>query len=146
MRKYLYFFGSILAITIWNILFRDYLYAKSLDIILDIQNSGRTSWVNTYFRSFKLIGDAKFVYIVLVLIYIFGSRALAFHYTLIISHAMFFLVFMKMLIHYPRPYQYHPDIIPVSCSGQFGCPSATSIRIATMIMSLYLDFVHEKRR
>ena len=136
----------MLLITIWNIIFRDYLFNKSLEIILSIQNSGRNTWTNAYFRSFKFIGDTEFVYEVLILTYIFGSRALAFHYSLIISMCMFYLVFMKMLIHYPRPYMYHPDIIPTSCSGQFGCPSATSIRIATMITSLYLDYVHEKRR
>eukprot|EP00347_Sterkiella_histriomuscorum_P023975 403332739 len=58
---------------------------------------------------------------------------------------MFFLCFMKMVVRYPRPYQYHDDIIPTSCSGQWGCPSATSIRVGTIVMSVYLDFCYEVR-
>jgi len=96
----------------------------------------------TFFQTVKKLGSSYFIYGVLLLIYIFKERALAFHYTLIISAMMFFLCYMKMLIRYPRPYQYSAEIIPTSCSGQYGCPSATSIRVATMITSLFLDFVH----
>src|SRR5436309_2102958 len=80
VRKHLYFIGAVLAITIWNIIFRDYLFNKSLEMILDIQNGGRDPWTFSFFRCFKLIGDAKFVYMVLIFVYIFGSKALAYHY------------------------------------------------------------------
>jgi membrane-associated phospholipid phosphatase len=93
----------------------------------------------------KKLGSSYFIYGVLILIYVFKEKALAFHYTLIISAMMFFLCYLKMIIRFPRPYQYSEAIIPTSCSGQYGCPSATSIRVATMIASLFLDFVHTKR-
>lgn len=57
-----------------------------------------------YFQNIKKLGSAWFIYGVLLLIYVFKERALAFHYTLIISMMMFFLCFMKMIIRFPRPY------------------------------------------
>lgn len=94
----------------------------------------------------KELGSLHFIYGTLLVIYAFQEKALAFHYTLVISAMMFFLCYMKMLIRFPRPYQYSAEIIPTSCSGQYGCPSGTSIRVATLIASLFLDFVHAKRR
>ena len=98
---------------------RDYmgLYELSIKIILDLQERGRDpvwTWIFTYITK---IGDSYTLYGILVLIYVFCSRALAFHYTLIISTMMFFLCFMKMVVRYPRPYQFNDDIIPTSCSG-----------------------------
>jgi len=86
------------------------------------------------------------VYGTLILIFVFCSRALAVHYAFIISTMMFFLCFMKMIIRYPRPYQYHDEIQPTSCSPQWGCPSATSIRVSTMVFSVFLDFCYDKRQ
>ena len=99
-----------------------------------------------FFQLIKNIGSPYFVYGSLGVIYVFCSRALAFHYTLIISTMMFYLVWLKMIFRYPRPYQMSPDVIPTSCSGQFGCPSATSIRVATIVLSLFLDFVQERKK
>lgn len=67
------------------------------------------------------------------------------HYALLISTMMFFMTLMKMLIQLPRPYQFSPDIIPITCSAQFGDPSGTTLRSTTMLVSLFLDFVHDKR-
>jgi hypothetical protein len=106
---------------------------------------GRDPYSYAFFSTVKDIGSSYVVYGSLVLIYIFNSRALAFHYTLIISAMMFFLCFMKMIVAYPRPYQVHPDVLPTTCSGQFGCPSATAIRVVTIVTSLFLDFFHSKR-
>lgn len=142
IKEYLIFFGSILFIAILNSILRPYLYQLSLDLIMEIQTAGRDPYVFAFFNTVKKLGSSYFIYGVLVLIYIFKERALAFHYTLIISFMMFFLCFMKMLIRYPRPYQYMAEIIPTSCSGQYGCPSATSIRVSTMMISLFLDFVY----
>ena len=142
LRDYLLFFGSIVLISIMNSIFRPYLYQLSLDIIMHFQTIGRDPYVFAFFNTIKKLGSSYFIYGVLLLIYIFKERALAFHYTLIISFMMFFLCFMKMLIRFPRPYQYMNEIIPTSCSGQYGCPSATSIRVSTLMISLFLDFVH----
>jgi len=77
---------------------------------------------------------------------VFKEKALSFHYTLVISFMLTFLVSMKMIIRFPRPYQYSPEVMPITCSGQYGCPSATTIRVTTLLTSLFFDFVHEKRR
>ena len=114
----------------------------SLDWIRRIQSEGRDPLVYTYFETVKDLGSSYFIYGTLLFIYVFKERALAFHYTLVISFMMFFLCFMKMIVRYPRPYQMYADILPTSCSGQYGCPSATTIRVTTMIASLFLDFVH----
>jgi len=76
-----------------------------------------------------------------MIIYVFKERALAFHYTLVISLMMFFLLQLKLMVRFPRPYQYSAEIFPTTCSGQYGCPSATTIRVTTMLTSLFLDFV-----
>jgi hypothetical protein len=104
IRDYLLFLGSVILITLINIIFRPYLYQKSLEIILDIQKSGRSEGLVGYYKVVEQFGTTNFVYFVLFCVYIFCSRALAFHYTLIISIMMFFLVFMKMIIRFPRPY------------------------------------------
>jgi membrane-associated phospholipid phosphatase len=93
----------------------------------------------------KELGSTHFIYGVLIYIYVFKEKALAFHYTLIISAMMFFLCLMKMIIRYPRPYQYSAEIIPTSCSGQWGCPSGTTIRSTSLLVSLFFDLVHERR-
>lgn len=36
IKEYLLFFGSILAVTLLNMVFRDYLYKLSLDLILHV--------------------------------------------------------------------------------------------------------------
>lgn len=144
-KEYGVFIGSVIAITIINFIIRDYLYQLSIDIILSLQENGRDPYQYWFFNNIRKLGDSHTLYGILLLIYVFCSRALAFQYTLVISTMMFFLCFMKMIIQYPRPYQYHADIIPTSCSGQWGCPSATSIRVGTICMSVFLDFVYEKR-
>ena len=93
-----------------------------------------------------MVGSTYFVYGTLIFIYIFCSKALAVHYTFVISTFFWFLVEMKMFIRFPRPYQGHDDVLPTECTAQYGCPSATAIRVSTIIFSLYLDFIHEKRR
>ena len=140
------FLVSILAITILNLIFRDYLYQMSLDLIMSLQTQGRDPYLLAFFQTVKKVGSSYFIYGALILIYVFKERALAFHYTLIISSMMFFLCYLKMIIRYPRPYQYSDAIIPTSCSGQYGCPSATSIRVSTIMISLFLDFFHSRRR
>lgn len=116
-RDYLMFSLAVSVITILNYIFRVPLYNKSLEVILNIQNSGRGQAATTFFKVVEQFGNTSFVYLTLFTVYIFCSRALAYHYTLVISTMMFFLVFMKMIIRYPRPYQVHPDIIPMECSG-----------------------------
>jgi len=101
--------------------------------------------VLVFFNTIRKLGSTWFIYGTLLLIYVFKEKALAFHYTLVISFMMFFLVTMKMIIRFPRPYQYSAEVMPITCSGQYGCPSATSIRVTTLLASLFFDFVHEKR-
>lgn len=104
IKEYLIFITGILVATIINSIVRDWLYKMSLDLIMQIQTQGRDPFLLAYFETIKKIGSNYFIYGVLVLIYVFKERALAFHYTLIISAMMFFLCYMKMIIRYPRPY------------------------------------------
>ena len=116
----------------------------SLDYIITLQTEGRSPFAMTYYNLVKRFGSSEFIYGTLLLIYVFKERALALHYTLIISAMMFFLSFLKMVIRFPRPYQYSIDIIPITCSGQYGCPSGTTLRSTTVLVSLFLDFVQAK--
>lgn len=145
MREYLSFLGTIVLISLLNLIFRPFLYQLSIDYILDLQKRGRNPYLFMFFNTIKELGSAEFIYGTLILIYVFCSRALALHYTFIISAMMFFLCFMKTVVMYPRPYQYHDDILPTSCSAQWGCPSATSIRVSTLVTSLFLDFFYSKK-
>ena len=81
----------------------------------------------------------------MLLLFVFASKAFALHYALITSVTFFMFVFLKMLMREPRPYQYDPTIHPYGCSPQYGCPSGSSMRIASSLTSLYLDFVFSKR-
>ena len=139
------FVTSIVIATVLNFLFREWLYKMSIDYVLELQKQGRDPYMYQFYTTMTLIGSTEFIYGTLLLIYIFCSRALALHYTFVISSMMFWLCFMKTIVMYPRPFQYHPDIMPTSCSGQWGCPSATSIRVTTLVTSLFLDFVYSKR-
>jgi membrane-associated phospholipid phosphatase len=146
VRDYVYFMSAIVFATLLNaFVLRPNLYQSSIDYIIDLQTRRRDPYLLIFFNTIRKLGSTWFIYGTLLLIYVFKERALAFHYTLVISFMMFFLVFMKMLIRFPRPYQYSPEVMPTTCSGQYGCPSATTIRVTTLLASLFFDFVHERR-
>lgn len=104
IRDHLIFFGAILIFTIINIIVRPYMVSRSLEYQMNLQENGRSSYWMAFYDKISWFGSTDFIYFVLVMVYIFGSRALAFQYTLVISFAMFFLVFMKLVIRFPRPY------------------------------------------
>jgi hypothetical protein len=96
----------------------------------------------------RRFGTADFFFMVLILIFVFGSRALAFHYSVVISLAMFFMTFLKVVIHFPRPYQIHPDLMPLAlqyCSAQYGSPSSSGIRVSFMMTTIFLDAFYGRR-
>jgi hypothetical protein len=68
---YLYFIGSILALTLLNIIFRDYLYALSIEFIMYLQNTGRDPSTLYYFTSYKFFASNSFLYTTVALLFIF---------------------------------------------------------------------------
>ena len=91
-------------------------------------------------------GSPEFVYFSLILIYIFKSKFLALHYSVVISVMYFFVFYMKLIIRHPRPYQQVKEVVPTRCSVTFGDPSAHCIVSSTMLITHYLNLVYHRWR
>lgn len=104
VREYGIFGISIVLATLANFMVRSWLYQMSIDYVLELQRVGRDPYIYEFFSTVTLIGSSEFIYGTLLLIYIFCSRALAVHYTFVISSMFFWLCFMKTIVMYPRPF------------------------------------------
>ena len=145
MRYYINFILIILGLVFLNKLVGHFLFRVSIDMMLKMIEEGRNEALLYYFERLKLLASKSVLLMIPVILFIFESKALAFHYTLITSLSMFCLIFLKMIIREPRPYQYDSSIEPSSCSSQYGCPSGHSIRVTAAFLSLYLDFIFSRR-
>ena len=97
-------FYCFLILTFFNLTLGGYLYNLSLTYMHKLQEAGWNPTALAFFTSFKFLASNSFFYIIILLLFVFASKAFAFHYTLITSVTMMAVVYLKMLFREPRPY------------------------------------------
>jgi len=83
---------------------------------------------------------------------IFGTRTKFFYYCVAFSIDKSIISLFKMIYHEPRPFMASNnsipelEIIPYSCSTEFGNPSGHSLSSALFSTMLFLDMFHDERK
>ena len=104
LRYYLNVAYLVLILSALNFIFGGYLYDLSLDIMHMIEKEGWDPILIKYLTSLKFLNSNTFFYTIILFLFVFASKAFAFHYTFITAVAMFTFGYLKMLFKEPRPY------------------------------------------
>lgn len=108
----------------------DEIYRVGLEMVRQVQSIGPT--FDTPMQIFTMMGQSKFYFALLPLIFWCGSRELGANLTLLLIASSYFNNLFKGIFGEPRPYWLDASLQRSSPSDSFGFPSGHAQAVATM--------------
>ena len=113
---------ALIVIMSSEVLYHKKLYKASIPLILYFQEN-RTDYLVLFFKSISILGNGPAFFVLVGLIFCFGSRVQSFYYLIFMCAGFALAQGMKMAYHDPRPYMTDSRILVFSCHYEYGNPS-----------------------
>lgn len=139
---------AVLAgIFILHSLYRDFLFERSLVYIENMQKAGRGPLLAFASKAVSMfLGGEVMMFFVFVTTQSIAKPSRSLYYLIAIFLNVFFTIFVKLVVHRPRPYMVVEEQIRIhGSSSEFGDPSGHTMSSAQVMLTLFLDVMAERK-